>query len=358
MARLSDRDAAHADELGRSLGVYREGVRALPALVVELRALIGADRALAYRVRSGPDRFALDFGHWSGFTLDEATLNARVGAALASARTPWALFDPRRIARPQRNTVVRMPAPRRLTSSIDLLLRRLGAAPAQRERLIARMQRLDRQFLPHIGLDNLAVCRALVCHDDRLLTWIGVGRDGDFGVREELILARIVPSLRRRLRLEAQLDDAELSAATLAVLLERLDRPALVLCSGRVVHANRNGRELAATTALTATLDGRGAAGWELVTIAAAGMLPHTLALGPRPSTTADVVARAAARWRLTARQREVLAAVVEGASNKEIAAALGLSPRTIELQVTALFARARVASRAALVSAVWRSSP
>jgi len=355
MARLSDRDRQEVDALGRELGVFREGVRALPSVLAELRALIGADRALAYRVRAAGEHFEFDFGYWSGFAVDSATLNGRVRAALATARAPWALFDPRRLEHPQRNAVVRMPAPRRLAAGIERLLPRLGARRDDRDRLIARMQRLDRGFLPQIGLNDLAVCRALVCCEERLLTWIGVAREADFGVREEMMLARLLTALQRRLRLEAQLDEAELSTATLDLMLERLGRPALVLFNRRVVHANREGCALATSPALVDALAAGAAVGWETVAITAEGMAPHTLALGPRPTSTGEVVALAAKRWRLTTRQCQVLAAVVDGAANKEIATALGVSARTVELQVTALFARAAVSSRTALVSAVWR---
>jgi DNA-binding NarL/FixJ family response regulator len=66
-------------------------------------------------------------------------------------------------------------------------------------------------------------------------------------------------------------------------------------------------------------------------------------------------VARAALRWSLTARQAQVLTLLVEGLATKAIAASLGISGRTVELHVTALFEKAQVESRAELVAAVWR---
>ncbi|MGE5181252.1 MAG: LuxR C-terminal-related transcriptional regulator, partial [Acidobacteriota bacterium] len=72
-----------------------------------------------------------------------------------------------------------------------------------------------------------------------------------------------------------------------------------------------------------------------------------------RDARLTEAVAVASARWRLSARQQQVLAAVVRGDPTTTIAANLGVSERAIELHITALFDRAGVASRAALVSLV-----
>jgi DNA-binding NarL/FixJ family response regulator len=57
------------------------------------------------------------------------------------------------------------------------------------------------------------------------------------------------------------------------------------------------------------------------------------------------------ARWQPTTRQADVLRYILEGLANKEIASRMGLSPRTIEVHVTALFDKAGVDSRARLVA-------
>jgi DNA-binding NarL/FixJ family response regulator len=58
-------------------------------------------------------------------------------------------------------------------------------------------------------------------------------------------------------------------------------------------------------------------------------------------------------RWQLTPRQGEVLGLVSRGLANATIAAALGCGDRAVELHLTALFDRAGVESRAALVARV-----
>ena len=58
--------------------------------------------------------------------------------------------------------------------------------------------------------------------------------------------------------------------------------------------------------------------------------------------------------WDLTPRQASVMALLVEGLANKEIAMRLGCSVGTIENHVTCILKRARAASRAALTAAFW----
>jgi DNA-binding NarL/FixJ family response regulator len=81
---------------------------------------------------------------------------------------------------------------------------------------------------------------------------------------------------------------------------------------------------------------------------------PMTLAFG---SPVRDIDARlaaASATWQLTPRQAEVLAGVVEGASNKEIAGTLGRAENTVELHLTQLLRKAGVSSRTRLLARFW----
>jgi DNA-binding CsgD family transcriptional regulator len=58
--------------------------------------------------------------------------------------------------------------------------------------------------------------------------------------------------------------------------------------------------------------------------------------------------------WQLSERQRSVLALLVDGLGNREIAARLGCTTGTIENHVTKLLKRANVESRSALTAAFW----
>jgi DNA-binding NarL/FixJ family response regulator len=62
----------------------------------------------------------------------------------------------------------------------------------------------------------------------------------------------------------------------------------------------------------------------------------------------------AATQWKLTSRQREILTCVVAGMANRTIAALHGVAVRTVEAHLTAIFEKARVESRAALIGRVF----
>jgi DNA-binding NarL/FixJ family response regulator len=66
-------------------------------------------------------------------------------------------------------------------------------------------------------------------------------------------------------------------------------------------------------------------------------------------------VAQAAARFRLTRRQAQVLSCVAEGATNARIAASLGISERTAESHVAAILSRSGAASRAELIASLLK---
>lgn len=63
---------------------------------------------------------------------------------------------------------------------------------------------------------------------------------------------------------------------------------------------------------------------------------------------------QATSRWHLTKRQTQVLAIVVHGKSNKEVAEELQCAENTVELHITQLLRRAGVKSRAELIAHYW----
>jgi DNA-binding CsgD family transcriptional regulator len=69
-----------------------------------------------------------------------------------------------------------------------------------------------------------------------------------------------------------------------------------------------------------------------------------------------EKLARFARRYLLTPRQREVLALLVVGHSNKEIAEQLGCSYRTVELHVAMLLQKTASARRTVLATKFWSS--
>jgi DNA-binding CsgD family transcriptional regulator len=77
--------------------------------------------------------------------------------------------------------------------------------------------------------------------------------------------------------------------------------------------------------------------------------------IGSEAATGADASTSPAA-FGLTARELEVLRLLVEGRSDKEIAEALFISPRTAQGHVSHIFTKLDVSSRAAAVAAALQS--
>jgi DNA-binding NarL/FixJ family response regulator len=60
----------------------------------------------------------------------------------------------------------------------------------------------------------------------------------------------------------------------------------------------------------------------------------------------------------LTKRMREILELLVQGKSEKEVATHLGVSPHTVHIHVTRMYARLCVNSRAELLARFYRQQP
>jgi DNA-binding CsgD family transcriptional regulator len=71
--------------------------------------------------------------------------------------------------------------------------------------------------------------------------------------------------------------------------------------------------------------------------------------VGARPSADARRAADAAQRGSLTAREREIAGLVAGGRSNKQVASALFLSEKTVEANLSRIYAKLGVRSRTEL---------
>lgn len=155
-------------------------------------------------------------------------------------------------------------------------------------------------------------------------------------------------------------DVALLATAGLATALEALGRPGLLVdTQGRPVQANTAARALldadrarVETELREATRNGHPA--WRAQPVYVGGVARGFLVTSTKDETSTARAALAAKRWGLSRRQTQVLALIVEGASNRAIAAELGIAERTVEVHVTACFDRAGVDSRSALVARVY----
>lgn len=79
--------------------------------------------------------------------------------------------------------------------------------------------------------------------------------------------------------------------------------------------------------------------------------LRRAVALRNEARDPAERVMRMAERWGLTPQEKKVLGGICRALANKEIAAELQCSPRTVEVHVTRILAKARLDSRAQLVA-------
>src|SRR5690606_27597877 len=168
--------------------------------------------------------------------------------------------------------------------------------------------------------------------------------------------------LRRRLELDRRVETADLLSAALDHVLDQLGAAAfLVGPRGRVEHANAAGwarlaREGSSLLARIREATRRRDPELDAHPLALPGHSGHIVTEQPG-DPAGERARRAAARWRLTRRQTQVLELLAQGHSNARIAAELRIAPGTVELHVAAIRGRAGVATRAALVAAV-RAQP
>lgn len=220
------------------------------------------------------------------------------------------------------------------------------------------------QLLQPLNLHHHHVARALLCDGDTLLAWFGAFHPRPLEPAQLDLLATALPALQRRLVIDRQIEAAPLVNAALDAVLEQIAGPAFIVSStGRIHEVNNAGRVMLETRraeisgAIIAALAGEPPElPLELIPLANHGVHDHWLAVlrtRNADSRVAHAIARASARLKLTRRQREVLARVITGESNAAIATALKISERAVEQHVTALFDRAAVDSRAALVTFV-----
>jgi len=245
--------------------------------------------------------------------------------------------------------------------------------PAQRNRVLealAAVRRLrpgyfetsalfQEVFRPY-GLHEHCQLRVLLCDGPTLLAWFGLLQRDKPTLAQRRALTALVPKLQRRLVRERWLRDGGLVHAGLEVALERIGSSAFVLDHrGRVAYANSPGRELLATdrsvpTTLVAAVQGQLAARQvELTRLHERVALGWLAVLAP-PSHVDSRVVALVSRCKLTQRQADVLALVARGMTNASISVTLGISVRTVELHVTAIFDKVGVDCRAALVATIF----
>ena len=157
---------------------------------------------------------------------------------------------------------------------------------------------------------------------------------------------------------------SEAALLALDTALNAIDAPAFVIdLGGSVLHANTNARTLldqdhrAIARSLMLALTGAAADGaWELMPLRGTDKPRGFLAIlraQRREPPIAELVLAANRRWRLTARQAQVLDLVVRGFTNALIADELGIGEGTVEFHLSGIFDKAGVESRSMLIARV-----
>jgi DNA-binding CsgD family transcriptional regulator len=153
------------------------------------------------------------------------------------------------------------------------------------------------------------------------------------------------------------------AAEALPAVLEELDPAALLVGpDGGVILANASARAYAEEsperlrTEIAQSLRGAPCA-FRARPVEAPAAATHWLVVERIvPGDAWPRARRIGAAWGLTPRQREVLAGVASGLSNRELARRLGCSQATVEAHLRSLFVHVGCHGRAALVARFWTS--
>jgi DNA-binding CsgD family transcriptional regulator len=156
--------------------------------------------------------------------------------------------------------------------------------------------------------------------------------------------------------------------------LDAIATPALVLArDGQILRANAAARATLADDApavqrsLERALGGgskrragadRPTSVWDLTPLGDRGQPAGFLAIlraPPPEGATAEALAAAGRRWKLTTRQAEVLTLVARGLTNELIAETLGIGAGTVEFHLSGIFDKAGVSNRTTLLAQALR---
>jgi DNA-binding CsgD family transcriptional regulator/PAS domain-containing protein len=262
----------------------------------------------------------------------------------------WGFFEPWAIPASQRNAIV-VCQPERFLRGCPATRRRLGLTRGAYERLHRAFEAHTYPFYERHGYLSLWHLRVLLAENGRLIGWVG-GMCERVPTREQRRrLRRLLPSLRRHAEFIRRTSDA--SRPLVDALLEQLSRPSFIVnAQGRILHANRRGLDALRDAAVhdhihaAAELGDHPGSAYDVVPIAARGLAALRLVTERSCSTVPDP-----ARFELTPRQAGVAAELCTGASNHAIATRLGIAERTVEVHLTAIYARLGVVQRSAAIA-------
>ncbi|HEX8706582.1 MAG TPA: LuxR C-terminal-related transcriptional regulator [Myxococcaceae bacterium] len=353
------------------IDTLKPGVDVLPQLMGLLREGLGAERMVAYGVDVAPEHYQASFCHASGFPQPEGALLETLNGFLRQQPNPWGYYDPAKPPAAQRNQALHFRPHAEVETGAPLYdareeaWGRLGIAPEEQARVRERVSTGALTLYRQLGMEQMFQLRALVCEDQALLAWVGALRSEPFTPHEQKLLQDLMTPLRRRLQLDLRLREAGLLGTALEAALEALGQPAYVTtATGRVVHANRVGRARTARSArhleesVRRHVSGEASPETTITALRVPGLATHYLVVDRNVDARNDARVRVLAeRWGLTARECDVLENIIQGASNKAIAARLGCAERTVEVHVTHVLSKSQVESRSALIAKFFQGS-
>jgi DNA-binding CsgD family transcriptional regulator len=323
-----------------------DGPGVLSWLTPELPRFLRCQKAMVTTFRQSGDRIAI--GSFHGVALRDVSQCTFEGWLARQPAVGWTSYNPIRPEPQQRNRVWDYAA----------LERHLGRSRAAYPIY---------QLYGKLGIAHDEQVRVLVCDGASLLAYVGAYQPDGFTIPQKTAFGAILQALKRRLTLERTVAQGARQAAALEVALKAIGRPAFVVSAPGTIHeTNASARELLehhnldVRHALADALARRPSRYlFEVIPLRLGASTASYLAVLRDNATEvrdATCAAAASARWRLTPRRREVLGMVVRGLANATIAAELGVSERAVEGHVSAIFDRAGVENRAALVAFVMRS--
>jgi DNA-binding CsgD family transcriptional regulator len=293
------------------------------------------------RPRVGPTGLSpdslVDRGELARLNIAAATLRY-----FANAPEEWSTWDPVHIAARDRNQV-----------------RRVDNSQHPSVHIVANLYR-------PLGIDQLSHMMVLLTDGPMLLGWLGLWREQAYDDRDEARFKRLSVSIRQRLQKVEALGGSPVTWDGIETLMDALARPAwLVRRDGTVELANSPGRrELAGRSrTLCRTLaeqvrQSHSSSAFSTTSIESTGSRSlYLVVLRQEREPSGGQLASAVRSWALTVAQGRVLQSLVEGSSNKEIAAAVGCAEATVELHVAAIFAKANVRGRGRLIAKFWKSN-
>ncbi len=344
MVQLSKSDHARLDELTAELAVLEVGGPSVVRGVLgEVRAFAELESMVCMCPAERTTGWAIERFDCDNFANDTKFRQLSI-AFLERAPRRFGWFDAICPEPEQRNVL--------LDLSVLVSRRELEQSPVFTE-----------VFVP-LHLQDTHQIRALICDGASLLAWFGAFHPVPADARQQEILIAMIPAFRRRLSIERRLASASMMTAALETALDHLGAPAFIVNgAGRVFEMNQSGKALLDTRRAEVSVALQDAIArqpsamrFEVTQIRERGNEDQWLAI-LRSRTTdvriAQAISLAVKRFKLTARQRQVLELLLRGESNTTIAAGLAISERAVEQHVSAMFDRADVDNRSALISLV-----